>query len=96
MLFKTTANHNVKIKLTEFGIELLVSYHNALSQSIIERGGNGLGEFELELDEDGYYRTQIWCLMNRFSHLTFPGSKEAFDVNDMIFEGQVVEESQTK
>lgn len=84
--FKFNVNQQVKVKLTEKGIKILKEKHDSLNEHIISRGGTPLGEFELRLDEDGYYRTQLWCLMHDFGKHMFIGTDNPFET-DMIFVG---------
>lgn len=53
-------NHNVRVKLTEHGVNIFRTYHN---------------DVEPEVDEDGYTTFQLWTLMAMFgAHvgLAFP------------------------
>ena len=87
MIIKTTANHYVKVKLNDLGISILKEKRDNLNKKIKANTGKTLGEFELKVDEDGYYRTQIWSLMYDFGHTMYLGCEPAFDINDMVFEG---------
>ncbi|AJD92050.1 hypothetical protein JMA_27330 [Jeotgalibacillus malaysiensis] len=82
---KFNTNYPVKVKLTDYGIQVLRERHQALNQNIIDRGGKGLGEFELRLDDEGYYRTQMWMLIEKFG---YPANMllNPFDAN-IILEG---------
>ncbi len=91
MDFKVNANMGVKVKLTDFGISILKEQHEKLNEFIKERGGDGLGDFELRLDEDGYYSTQLWTLMNKFGHVMTMGHNEVpFHLNIIIENGEPV------
>lgn len=65
MEVKISMNDKVKVKLTDYGIMLLKKRHDELNKKIKENGGKG-NSFELKLDEDGYYETQLWSLMEKF------------------------------
>lgn len=92
--FTVNANMYARVKLTEHGIDILRHKHEELDEIVRSRGGKGIGEFKLRLDEDGYYRTQIWNLMSDFGHSMGPGRKQPFLI-DIIFEnGTVVEEEE--
>lgn len=88
MDFKVNINQEVKVKLTEYGISILKEQHDELNKWIETRGGKGLGEFELRLDEDGYYSTQIWMLMNQFGHVIRMGNKNPFNLEIIIKGGE--------
>lgn len=83
MNFKFSINGYVKVKLTDYGIEILKRRHEELNEYIVSRGNEPLESFELVLDEEGYYKTQLWSLMDKFGHTTSIGS-------DMPFETQVI------
>lgn len=65
MKVKINLNDKVKVKLTDYGIMLLKKRHDELNKKIKDSGGKG-NTFELILDENGYYETQLWILMNTF------------------------------
>ncbi len=92
--FKVNANMHVRVKLTERGIDILKHNHVELNKLIHANGGTGLGEFELRLDEDGYYKTQIWMLMKDFGHAMSMGSREPFLLDLIIENGTIMEESE--
>lgn len=58
-------NDTVKVKLTELGISILRSQHDELNNYVRSRGGKGIGEFELKVDEKGYTSFQFHNLMSR-------------------------------
>lgn len=84
MNIKVNANQFVKVKLNELGISILKEQHDDLNRRIHERGGKGLGEFELRLDSDGYYRTQLWILMWKFGDSMKAGIQQPFDMDIII------------
>ena len=88
MDFKVNLNQEVKVKLTEYGISILKEQHDELNKWIEIRGGKSLGEFELRLDEYGYYSTQIWMLMNKFGHAIRMGNKNPFNLEIIIKGGE--------
>lgn len=55
-------NSEVKVKLTERGIQILKSKHDELFEKELAKGLSSY-EFKLELDEEGYYTTQMWKIM---------------------------------
>lgn len=56
-------NGNVKVKLNPGGVKILEDEHNRLQRYLKPESRK---EFELRLDDDGYYRTQMWVLMQDF------------------------------
>lgn len=90
MDFKVNANMRVKVKLTDIGVSILKNRHDELNTLIKYRGGQEFGEFELKLDEDGYYTTQLWTLMNIFGSAMTMGSKNPFDLNIIITDGEPI------
>lgn len=72
-------NNHVKVKLTPFGIHILKKQHDDLSQWM-----NNLGEFELQLTEDGYYKTQLWCLMETFGPHIHIGTNTPFETEIIL------------
>ena len=60
---KFNVNYQVRVKLTPYGVSCL--YKNYQRQKEIWEGV-GLNQFTIRLDEDGYYRTQLWSLMQEF------------------------------
>lgn len=83
---KVNINNTVKVKLTDYGISILKKQHDDLNKMILSNGGMGVGEFELRLDGDGYYSTQLWTLMNRFGHVMRMSDELPFYI-DIIIEG---------
>lgn len=76
-------NESVKVKITDFGIKVLKQRHDELNEKIKARGGKGT-KFELKLDEDGYYTTQLWHLMNIFGEYAGLAAEPPFDINIVI------------
>ena len=88
MDFKVNANQNVKVKLTELGVQVLREKHQELHELIKERNGKGLKPFELTTDSEGYYVTQLWALMNTFGHVMTMGHDVPFDLDVIITNGK--------
>lgn len=63
---KTNINYFVKVKLTDYGINILNRRHGELNEHIEARGGEGLGDLDLNIDKDGYYTTQMHNLFYQF------------------------------
>jgi hypothetical protein len=87
---KFNINCPVKVKLTHVGVEILKNKRESLNKFITSRGGNGLGELEIKLDENGYYTTQMWCLMNDFGENMRLGEELPFEAEAILCEGEIV------
>jgi hypothetical protein len=61
-----------------------------LNEKIKDIGGKGLGDFKLILDEDGYYRTQLWMLMGKFGHVMGMGYEIPFKLDIIITNGELI------
>ena len=91
MDFKVNANEMVKVKLTEYGISILKQQHEELDAFVKEQGGKGMGEFKLHLDEDGYYKTQLWMLMSNFGHVMHMGIENPFEMDMIVTDGTPID-----
>lgn len=87
--FQTNLNEGVKVKLTKIGVETLKERHEELSLHIQKHGGEGLEDFTLNLDEDGYYHTQLWKLMSDFGDKLHIGSNTPFGLDIVIENGKL-------
>lgn len=84
MEVKINLNDEVKVKLTDFGMQILKQRHDELNNMIKASGGRGT-EFVLRIDEDGYYKTQLHNLMYIFGEYTSIGAKGLpFETNMII------------
>lgn len=96
MKFKVNFNDFVKVKLTEYGIEILKQKHEEDKKSISETASKEyidtvFGDFKLKLDEEGYFKEQIWKLMYLFGEHMNVIYKNVFE-SDMIFlDGEPIE-----
>lgn len=77
-------NEYVMVKLTEKGKSILKRRHDNLNQSILARGGTGLGEWKDPSDKEGYYKTQLWILIDVFGKETHLGTEHPYEL-DIIF-----------
>lgn len=66
---KFNMNDHVKVKLTELGIDILKNRHEKVKEIF-----PSLDEFKLNLDEDGYYKTQLHDLFNTFGNYFYMGA----------------------
>ena len=92
MDFKVNANQTVKVKLTDLGVQILRQKHNELHEAIKKRNGKGLSPFKLYLNDDGYYETQLWSLMNDFGHVMTMGYEVPFHLDMIITNGELIAE----
>lgn len=90
MDFKVNANQNVKVKLTDFGVQVLLERHQDLHEKIKSMNGKGLEPFEFRTDEEGYYTTQLWMLMNTFGHVMSMGYEIPFHLDIIITNGEPI------
>jgi hypothetical protein len=88
MNFRFNVNYEVKVKLTDRGIEILKRQHDDLNKKIKVHGGQGLGEYELKVDADGYASFQMWCLMERLGPYMNIGFDPPFNANIIICNGE--------
>lgn len=88
--FKVNVNEMVKVKLTKFGISILKQQHDELDTFVKAQGGKGLGEFDLRLDEEGYYKTQLWMLMNNFGHAMEMTNENPFEMEIIVINGEPI------
>lgn len=88
---KVNINMNVKVKLSNKGIDILRKRHDDLNEHIELRGGKGFGEFKLDQDEDGYTTFQMWNLMNIFGEYMSMGLEIPFDTDIIVTKTRPIE-----
>lgn len=59
-------NSTIKVKLNDYGREVLCHQHDELNRKIINLGGKPLEVRYPETDEHGYSKFQLWDFMNIF------------------------------
>lgn len=96
MEFKVNANAYVKVHLTIKGIEILQERHNLLQDQILERTGSDIGDFELRVDDEGYYKAPLWSLMEVFGEHVTIGTVPPFGIDLIITDGVPVSEEGEK
>ena len=79
--FTINLNDEVKIKLNDKGIEILKQEHERINQ-LLERKD----KFEVKLDEDGYYKEQLWRIMQVFGKHIALGADVPFETDIIVFE----------
>jgi len=83
-------NSNVKIKLTEFGIDVLKREHEEMRYDCKYTMGYDIGEFNLKLDEEGYYTIQAWEMMETFGgYLNQLNENNPFEIEILIDENDL-------
>lgn len=70
-------NDEVKVKLTEAGINILKREHQQNAKHYNDRGFT-YPEFELKVDEEGWSSFQLWHLMNLFGNHMYPSMAQPF------------------
>jgi len=71
LAMKYNINQYVKVKLTDYGMDILKKDHDELQMWMPEDARRPFEEPKLK---DGWYKTQLWILMNSFgSHLSMGG-----------------------
>ena len=88
--FKFNANQIVKVKLTDFGVQILREQHEELNKNLLKHGCSSLGYFVLPLDEDGYYKCQLWYLMQKFGSHMRMGTDNPFELNMIFIDGEEI------
>lgn len=78
---KTNLNYAVKVKLNDDGIDILRKNHEVLYSHI---GLLDSHPFSVKLDEEGYYRVQLWTLMQDFGPYISLGRIPPFDTDILI------------
>lgn len=79
--FTINLNDEVKIKLKDQGIEILKQEHERINQLLKRKD-----KFELKLDEDGYYKEQLWRIMQVFGKYIALGADVPFETDIIVFE----------
>jgi len=74
-------NDYVRVKLTPMGIEILKQRHEQL-MSFYKKGS--IDEFNLRIDAEGYYKTQMWDLMQTFGAHLGLGARLPFETNIIL------------
>ena len=74
-------NHYVKVKLTEYGHEILKDRHDELRKGI-----KNIGEYKRKVDDEGYTRFQLWELMQKLGPYMKMGIKLPFETEIIIEE----------
>ncbi len=72
-------NDYAKVKLTPEGIKILKKQHEALRHLV-----GFTREFDLKIDAQGYYKTQMWDLMQTFGPHISLGKKVPFETNIIL------------
>ena len=71
-------NYRVAVCLTDFGRKLLELNHERLNELLVSTG-TVAEPFVLELNEDGWFETELWSLMNVFGSYMAMGKDLPFN-----------------
>ena len=93
MKFMTNFNEKVKVKLTNYGVQILEERRQKLNEFIKTKNGKGLGDYKLKVDDEGYTSFQIWELMNTFGDAMQLGTVEPFHGDMLFMNGKVIEQT---
>ena len=63
---KINLNDTVKVRLTQKGIDVLMQNNETLNEKIKSLGGKPRQFYSPHLDDEGYFKTQLWALMQDF------------------------------
>ncbi|MEK5417356.1 hypothetical protein [Paenibacillus sp. FSL L8-0708] len=69
MDFRMNFNQSVKVKLTDFGEQILRNRHEEWNLHYLERGGKDNGPYVSKADSEGYTSFQIWELIQKFGRI---------------------------
>jgi len=73
-------NHTAKVKLSGYGIEILMKQHYEFQERMKNRNPDYVKKpFAFKLDEEGYYESQLWMIMETFGGDNMGISKQPFD-----------------
>lgn len=72
-------NDYVKVKLTEKGKYIYYHHFDDMNALILKTGGKPLNPIELEYDDEGYTKFQMWHLMEIFGKHLFNGYDVPFE-----------------
>lgn len=79
---KFNINDNIKVKLTNAGVEELKRQHDELKLSFPK-----IGDFNApKTDKDGYSTWQMHCIMQQLGHMLDIGGNLPFEANIIIVE----------
>lgn len=82
---KFNINHDVRVKLTPFGIECLEKDHDRLNATC----NGALGPFQPPVpDEDGWVKMQLWVAMRKLGSYFANGGPVPFETEIEIIKGQ--------
>lgn len=80
-------NQVAKIKLTTLGIEVLKDKHYEFQMIMSQHNPNHVTKpFLLNLDDEGWYRDQLWCIMRDFGNYVNIGTIQPFDATIIVEE----------
>ncbi|WP_438498029.1 hypothetical protein [Paenibacillus sp. IHBB 3054] len=90
MDFRMNFNDGVKVKLTEYGEQILRNRHEELNLHYLERGVKDIGPYVSRADPEGYTSFQIWGLMQEFGPHMSIAKPEPFKGEMIFFDGEPI------
>lgn len=85
---KFNINDYIKVKLTPKGKMILYEQHEQFLKSISEERRSKF-PYKLTLDEDGYFKEQMWSIMNTFGSYIVMGTDNVFETNIIMCNVQI-------
>lgn len=92
MDFRVNFNDGVKVKLTEYGEQILKNRHEELNLHYLKRGVKDIGPYVSRADSEGYTSFQIWELMQKFGPYMSIAKPEPFKGEMIFLNGEVATE----
>lgn len=81
---KINLNDCVKVRVTPYGEMILKERHEEVRDMMFSANRKDIGEFKLRLDEDGYYKNQLWSLLYKFEGCFNIGKLPVIENNEII------------
>ena len=81
---KFNINHDVKVKVTDYGYEKWLEHENRFVQFSGTIKPTTLEELKSKADEDGYTKFQMWDMMSIFGSKMTMGFKNPIETNIIL------------
>ncbi|OMD20672.1 hypothetical protein BJP48_30930 [Paenibacillus odorifer] len=96
MDFSMNFNQSVKVKLTDFGEQILRNRHEEWNLHYLERGAKDIGPYVSKADSEGYTSFQIWELIQKFGPYMSLAKPESFKGEMIFLKGEPEREEYSK
>lgn len=85
-MIRFNMNQTVKVKLTDLGLKILKEKHEKTREEMRNTIGIDIGEFDQNerLDKVGYYREQLWVVMQIFGPHMETGNNIPFETDILL------------